>query len=176
MSDDLQPAPDLNTAGQDQKTDSDVNSDDVVVTNTDAPTYLAPANSGFVESRKQEEDERNESVNGEPHEVEVDFTYVTHLDPARQRDPNGVYLDDVMRAQAEIVRARQEGREPDLENPGPTASDVVVRTSVAKQLVDGTAEVPVAFTSTVVEGVRRDEDAQDSEQQTDESVYEDETV
>lgn len=42
----------------------------------------------------------------------------------------GPYLDDVEREQAEIRRAKVEGREPDLDNPPPTAGTVLVPKSM----------------------------------------------
>lgn len=48
------------------------------------------------------------------------FYVSTHLDPARKLPSTARYLDDVQREQAEVDRARVEGREPDFENPGST--------------------------------------------------------
>ncbi len=45
----------------------------------------------------------------------------------------GPYRDDVEREQAEIQRAKLEGREPDLENPGPSTGTQLVP---ASQLVE----------------------------------------
>lgn len=42
----------------------------------------------------------------------------------------GPYLDDVEREQAEIRRAKMENREPDLDNPPPTAGTVLVPKSM----------------------------------------------
>lgn len=61
--------------------------------------------------------EQPEDVKLDTEEVDVDFFYPTKLDPARQISPTGIYLDDEMRRQAEIQRAKIEDREPDLENP-----------------------------------------------------------
>ncbi len=77
------------------------------------------------------------------------MTISTHMDPARQRDPHGIYLDDVNRAKAEIQRAKVEGREPDLKNPGTTTSDQVMPTQVAQSKVPGDHVVPVDFTSKI---------------------------
>ncbi len=49
--------------------------------------------------------------------VEKGFVFQHNLDPARQIPGTSKYLDFELRQQAEIDRARVEGREPDLENP-----------------------------------------------------------
>lgn len=45
-------------------------------------------------------------------------------DPNRvqAKKSGGVFLDEIQKRNAEFVRAKVEGREPDLENPGPIAS------------------------------------------------------
>ena len=48
---------------------------------------------------------------------DVDFVYPTNTDPMRQLPSTSRYLDDVEREKAEILRAKIEDREPDLENP-----------------------------------------------------------
>lgn len=73
---------------------------------------------------------------GPPKEVEKEFTYATHVDPAR-RLGGGPYLDDVMRQQAEITRAKIEGREPDLKNPPAMQSTPLVPINVARGYVPG---------------------------------------
>lgn len=118
------------------------NDGDVDVKNS-APTVEADKN------------EKAYSYEGSPKNAEVDFTYVSHLDPARQRDPNGIYLDDVDRVKAEVTRARIEGREPDLENPPSTVSTQVVPTHVAKGLVDGRAKVPADFSQKIKVGTSK---------------------
>lgn len=45
------------------------------------------------------------------------FYYPTKLDPMRQVPGTSRYLDDVQREEAEIARAKVEGREPNLKNP-----------------------------------------------------------
>jgi hypothetical protein len=57
----------------------------------------------------------------------VEHYYTGHQDARRQKAAGGVYLDDVLREQAEVQRAKLEGREPDLENPGPIVSTPLVR-------------------------------------------------
>lgn len=81
-------------------------------------------------------------------EEEQPFVYLSHLDPARQADPNGVYLDDVQRRQAELTRAAIEGREPNLDNPPPIAGTPVMP-AYALGNVDVTTKVPVGFVSNV---------------------------
>ena len=100
---------------------------------------------------------------GEPKLAEIDFVYTTHLDPARQADPRGVYLDDVQRQQAEIQRAKVEGREPDLENPPATTGTMVVPTHVARTMVAGDVDVPVSFSQDVMVGTNETNLSQDIE-------------
>lgn len=106
---------------------------------------------------------KNLAYKGEPKLTEIDFVYATHLDPARQNDPNGVYLDDVQRAQAEIQRAKVEKREPDLENPPATTSTMVVPTHVARTMVAGDVDVPVSFSQEVMVGTNEKNLSQDIE-------------
>lgn len=113
------------------------------------PKDAAPVNSGFVSSDTDLHtdviigDKESLGYEGEPKEVEVAYTYPTHLDPNRQADPHGIYLDDVQRSQAEVQRAKVEDREPDLENPPAIASTPLMTTIQAAGLVDGAAVVPV---------------------------------
>jgi hypothetical protein len=53
----------------------------------------------------------------ETEEVELKLYPATAL----QNRPPGIYMDDLEREGAEVWRAKLEGREPDLENPPPTA-------------------------------------------------------
>ena len=130
--------------------DSEVEGSDVPA-GTPTP---APSNTAFVQDEFDKQAEAARAANPETG-VEVkerEFVIVQHTDPARQRDPNGIYLDDVIRRDAETQRARIEGREPDYENPGTTASDVVQPVeTVQKELVAG-AVIPVAFTQKVPVG------------------------
>lgn len=68
---------------------------------------------------KKNEDKVNENT------VEKDFVFVHEADPNRQL-PGGVYLDQVQREEAEIARAKAEGREPDLDNPPAAAGTPLV--------------------------------------------------
>ena len=77
----------------------------------------------------------------------------------------GPYLDDVEREQAEIRRAKIENREPDLDNPPPTAGTVLVPKSmlverdVDKNHLSDTVEVtnePVASYTVPVEKTEPD--------------------
>lgn len=77
---------------------------------------------------------------------DVNFTFATHTDPQRQRDPHGVYLDDINRINAEIHRAKIEGREPDLKNPPATAGDVLQQTETLAKTLPGDYRVPVSKT------------------------------
>lgn len=93
--------------------------------------------------------------NGEEVEVELvetNFYYPQHTDPRRLvPGGSGVYLDDVQRMQAEAMRAKSEGREPDYENAPVTAGQPLY--SEANYFPDGykpaalgpdlVAEVPV---------------------------------
>lgn len=54
-------------------------------------------------------------VEGEPEDRE--FVYVQHTDERRTVPGTSQYLDDVERQNAEVLRAKVEGREPDLERP-----------------------------------------------------------
>lgn len=54
--------------------------------------------------------------------VNVHDVVLQDLDPRRNLPSNGYpYLDQKLREEAEIIRARVEGREPDLDNPGTIA-------------------------------------------------------
>lgn len=63
---------------------------------------------------------------GDPVLVEQEVAIAAHLDSQRLNTPDGVYLDDVRRVEAETRRAIVEGREPDYDNAGTTAGDQVV--------------------------------------------------
>lgn len=114
-----------------------------------------PLNSAYVPEVAEALAEAAEEAadDTEPHFKEVEFSFVTHSDPARQADPNGIYLDDIVRREAEIVRARIEGREPDLKSPGSTAGDVVQHTSVVQQNAISGVTVKPDFTQEIVVGV-----------------------
>lgn len=121
----------------------------------------APANSGYVtedtETAHDVQGDKDALAHlGEPEDVDVAFTYSSHLDARRQIDANGVYLDDIERRDAELLRARAENREPDLDNPPPIASTPVVPTVVAEGNALGGARVPVDFVQSVNVGVPSD--------------------
>lgn len=141
-----------------------------VVEPTD-PQVAPPANSGYIgEDTKTIEDVKKDDTEalayeGEPKDVEVSMTYVHHLDPRRQADPNGIYLDDIQRRDAEIVNARADGREPDLENPGPTAGTPLIPTVAAVTQANLGQTVPVSTTAMVNVGAPAEEEpaAEDAE-------------
>src|SRR5678815_798340 len=41
------------------------------------------------------DDPESEVYDGPETNIDKDYTYATYMDPQRQRDPNGIYLDDV---------------------------------------------------------------------------------
>jgi hypothetical protein len=96
-------------------------------------------------------------------DVAEDGTTTVHLyNAAHGKTPRtgGPYLDDVEREEAEIRRAKVEGREPDLENPPASAGTVLVPKSalverdVDKNHLSDTVEVtnePVASYEVPVE-------------------------
>lgn len=79
-----------------------------------------------------------------------------NVNALRDRPPGGVFLDDVERGKAEFLRAAAEGRDPDYDNPGSYAGDVLVSESAARNLlglpetvsldVDPAQELPVDTT------------------------------
>lgn len=108
----------------------------------------------------------------------TEFFFPTHTD-ARRYQPggrNGVYLDDVMREQAEIQRAKIEGREPDLDNPPAVVSTPLVMATQLNpdqrppqnikpnRVLDVTVDVPLpnAPDQRVPDVVPADEDEQDT--------------
>lgn len=108
------------------------------VATMNSPVTPVPAiiNTAYVEREEKAEDEYDEVRDGanagERREVTRGFVTKAHLDPARQADPHGVYLDDQRRRDAETVRAQVEDREPDYDNPPYTTGDVVVDVETAK--------------------------------------------
>ncbi len=103
--------------------------------------------------RERDKAEDDLDYQGEPKTVDMDFVYATHLDPQRQNDATGIYLDDVQRENAEIQRAKVEDREPDLKNPPATCGSVVMPLHVAKKQFPGDYVVEADFTAPVVVGV-----------------------
>jgi hypothetical protein len=63
------------------------------------------------------------------HVVDQDLVYLQKI--GRPVNTGGIFLDDVQRINAEKVRAKLEGREPDLENPGSTAGTPLVNLATA---------------------------------------------
>lgn len=93
-----------------------------------------------------EYDTQNDYV-GPAKEVARNFTIAQEADPQRRRpgaDLNG-YYDREQRVRAEIIRAQVEGREPDLENPPPTAGTPLKPTEVLQSQypTNGTDTIPV---------------------------------
>jgi hypothetical protein len=118
--------------------------------------FLPPLNQAFnqeVKDRYEDGLAVADALPESPHLVDKEYVLATHLDPARQRDPNGIYLDDIQRRDAETVRARIEGREPDYDNPGTTAGDVLQAKETAAKFVDASADIPVHVTLPVMVGV-----------------------
>lgn len=154
---------------------------DPAATNLPAGINSAPAiiNTAYVEREEKSEDEfdleRDGAGDGERREVKMGFNTVAHMDPARQRDPHGVYLDDQRRRDAETVRAQVEGRDPDYDNPPYTAGDYVVAEHVAQQhaqvgtVVTAEKELPV-----IVGDHYPDEDGDESLSDEDRRAVEDE--
>lgn len=74
-------------------------------------------------------------------EVDKEFYVAQRLDPRRLTPGTSPYLDDVDRANAEVQRAKVEGREPDLDNPPATQSTLMLETEVAEGMGLSTAKV-----------------------------------
>ena len=153
---------------------------DTAATNLDSSVTPAPAiiNTAYVEREEKDEDEfdleRDGAGDGERREVKQGFNTVAHMDPARQRDPHGVYLDDQRRRDAETVRAQVEGREPDYDNPPYTAGDYVVATHVAEQHAQPGTVVTAEKELPVVVGDHYPEDEDESVTDEDNRAVEDE--
>lgn len=100
-------------------------------------------------------DAYDDLYDGEPKVVAQEFSYPTHMDPRRGvSGSDGPYLDDVERERAEVIRARQENREPDLDNPPAIQGTPLIPTHVLKSQVPGDYEVPVDVVAPVVVGKR----------------------
>lgn len=112
-------------------------------------------NSGYVDHKKSDTDAKdNLNYEGPAKEFDQEYVMATHLDPARQVDTHGVYLDDVQRTEQELIRARVEGRKPDLKNPPKTAGDVILTTATARKFLPSDTLIPaeIVFTNKVVIG------------------------
>jgi hypothetical protein len=111
----------------------------------------------------RQDDEFEADYTGEPKTVEQNFTYLENTDPNKLASPSGIYLGDEMRREAEIVRARLEEREPDLENPPAVQGTPLVPTHVAESLAQPGVAVPVDKKLPVVIGQPQDDDTQDAD-------------
>lgn len=89
---------------------------------------------------------------GAPKMVDQDFVYPTHQDPNRRLPGTTTYLDDVERENAEIARAKAEGREPNFENPPATQGTPLVPKNVFASTVPGDVELTTDVTQKVVAG------------------------
>jgi len=127
---------------------------------------LVPMNSGYVKPSEREEAdeetydlEREGNYDGNPKTVDREFTIAAWMDPNRQRDPNGVYLDDVRRRQAEVLRARVENREPNFDEAATTVGDLVIskENAVSRNAVER-MDVPKTMTLPVVVGNYKEAD------------------
>lgn len=78
------------------------------------------------------------------------FKYPTHVDPMRRL--GGVYLDDELRREAEIARAKVEDREPDLENPPAMQSTPLVASHTLERLDPRARDIDDDVTLTVGAG------------------------
>ncbi len=77
--------------------------------------------------------------------VAVEQTIAQEADPQRRR-PGGnhnTYLDREQRVRAEIIRAKVEGREPDLDNPPPSAGTPPKPTEVLADQFPASHKIPV---------------------------------
>lgn len=150
--------PDRVDNANDLNSDTPTNNDPAVLDAFRLARSAAPEKNAVINSAYQEVDEedadqfdltRDGGNDGNRRVVNQAFIAHSHLDPMRQRDPHGVYLDDQRAIQAEVIRAQIEDREPDLENPGPTVGTPMVPLHVAAQhampgvIVEGEIELPV---------------------------------
>lgn len=94
---------------------------------------------------------------GKPKKQDQDFTYPTHTDPARKLPKTSLYLDDVQRENAEIQRAKVEGREPDLENPSSTQGTPLLPSYVVQSSLPGDHVVSPDVTLPVVVGRKKED-------------------
>lgn len=108
-------------------------------------------------SSEKKKDKWEEGYDGKPKEVEQEFTYPTHTDPRRNLLTTSVYLDDVEREREEILRAKVEDREPDLENPPATQSTPLLPTHVVKSSLPGDHDVKADLTMPVIVGRPQDD-------------------
>ena len=97
-------------------------------------------------------------------EKEVEFFHPSQSDPRRYANEGSstdVYLDDVLKHEAETQRAKVEGREPDYDNPGSTVGTPLLR----REQLNSDHQVPehqkAAQTLTVFDGEPEQEPAKD---------------
>ncbi len=91
---------------------------------------------------------------GTPKTVDKEFTYPTHV--GRAANDHGVYLDDVQRREAEILRAKIEGRKPDLKNPPAVQGTPLFLTTDVRKNQPGDVNVESDVSLPVVVGVAED--------------------
>lgn len=131
---------------------------DVVSSDTDV-TVNAMGNAYEGQPNLDTNDPESEVYDGPETTVDKDYTYATYTDPARQRDPNGVYLDDLERNKAEVIRAKIEGREPQLGKDAPAyGGDVILTVQQAAKQLPGDFTVPTVRTLPVSVGVPSEDD------------------
>lgn len=136
--------------------DLSVNVDDTdVVVNSMGNAYQGQPN-------LDKDDPESAAYDGPETTIDQKYTYATYTDPARQRDPNGVYLDDLERNKAEVIRAKIEGREPQLGLDAPAyGGDVIVPIEQAAKQLPGDYTIPVVSTLPVSVGNPTDDDEDD---------------
>jgi hypothetical protein len=94
---------------------------------------------------------------GEPKVVDQNFVYPQQLDPARLDDPShagSVYLDVQQRERAEVLRAKVEDREPDLEDPPATCGTPLMTVAAASKNIPGDVLVHAADNGTIDEAIK----------------------
>lgn len=125
------------------------------------PADLKAQSSGNAyQEQVASDDPESVDYNGPATEIEREFVYASHLDPARQRDPNGIYLDDLQRREAEVLRAKVENREPDLDNPPAICGTPLVPVQTAKSNLPADAVIPegIKYPVSVGTDVTEDQD------------------
>lgn len=151
------PPLDTKSASADDKsteTEASVASNDPLDTSGAAPTVITPdmgkpSDEPHVVDSAKDLEPYGDNVDyvGPRKEVARDYSIAQEADPQRRRpgaDLNG-YADREQRVRAEIIRAQVEGREPDLENPPPSAGTPLKPTEVLKEQfpTPGADEIPV---------------------------------
>ncbi len=147
-----------NTTNSDVPVTSENNGEGVPSTGADQAELKAQSIGNAYQEQVSSDDPESPDYNGPEATIDRDFTYVTHTDPARQRDPHGVYLDDIQRREAEVIRARVENREPDLDNPPAICGTPLVPTATLEKNLPGDYVVPAEVTLPVSVGTPVEED------------------